>query len=388
MNKLKALLTFDYYYENIWRIVFAMSFLLIPFLGGAETKEAFFGSISDAYLQVSVFVALTLLIFYGLETWLKLDTGALLKKHRKYQVPLSALMGALPGCGGAIMVMTQYSMGRLGFGGVVAVLTSTMGDAAFLLLAQKPFDALVVFGISISVGIIFGYLVEWIHGYDFLRKKSGKIDGDFGTLFEYKKLKTPWILLLVPGFVVAMFIAFQSVEVVDEFVGELGMADFSLWLGVVGAAVTVLMWLVNPLAGTVGSQSFSCKTAGDVWDKVVADTAFVTTWVVLGYLMFELGVLWTGVDLASLFKNVQPVLPLIAIFIGFLPGCGPQVLVTSLYVQGLIPFSAQLGNAISNDGDALFPAIAMSPKVAVLATLYTAVPALIVGYGWYFLFEI
>ena len=76
-----------------------------------------------------------------------------------------------------------------------------------------------------------------------------------------------------------------------------------------------------------------------------------------------------------------------AILIGFLPGCGPQILVTGLYLQGAVPFSAQLGNAISNDGDALFPAIALSPKAALLATVYSAVPAIIVGYGYYYLFE-
>ena len=41
---------------------------------------------------------------------------------------------------------------------------------------------------------------------------------------------------------------------------------------------------------------------------------------------------------------------------------------TTLYVNGVIPFSAQLANAISNDGDALFPAIAIAPKAAILAT--------------------
>ena len=53
----------------------------------------------------------------------------------------------------------------------------------------------------------------------------------------------------------------------------------------------------------------------------------------------------------------------------------------------MIPFSAELGNAISNDGDALFPAIAMAPKAAVLATVYSAIPALIVSYSYYWIFE-
>ena len=55
------------------------------------------------------------------------------------------------------------------------------------------------------------------------------------------------------------------------------------------------------------------------------------------------------------------------------------------HIFARIPFSALIGNAISNDGDALFPAIALTPRAAVVATVYSAIPALIVAYGFYFL---
>ncbi len=58
-----------------------------------------------------------------------------------------------------------------------------------------------------------------------------------------------------------------------------------------------------------------------------------------------------------------------------------------MYLSGLIPLSAQIGNAISNDGDALFPAIAMAPRAAIVATIYSALPALLLAYGWYFYVE-
>ena len=58
-----------------------------------------------------------------------------------------------------------------------------------------------------------------------------------------------------------------------------------------------------------------------------------------------------------------------------------------MYIGGIIPLSSQIGNAISNDGDALFPAIALAPKTAIVATLYSTIPALIFGYGWFFMFE-
>ena len=42
---------------------------------------------------------------------------------------------------------------------------------------------------------------------------------------------------------------------------------------------------------------------------------------------------------------------LIVILVGSIPGCS-QIPTTTLYLNGAIPLSAQIGNAISNDGDA------------------------------------
>ena len=49
---------------------------------------------------------------------------------------------------------------------------------------------------------------------------------------------------------------------------------------------------------------------------------------------------------------------------------GPLIVVTTIYLSGTLPLSAQLANAIANDRDALFPVIAIAPKAAIAATLY------------------
>ena len=38
-------------------------------------------------------------------------------------------------------------------------------------------------------------------------------------------------------------------------------------------------------------------------------------------------------------------------------------------------------------GGHVFPAIAIAPKVAIVATLYSAVPAVIIAYSWMFWME-
>ena len=114
---------------------------------------------------------------------------------------------------------------------------------------------------------------------------------------------------------------------------------------------------------------------------------FITTWVILAFLAYELTVHLGNINLEAIFQSYFILIPLIGILIGFLPGCGPQILVTTLYLNGIIPLSAQIGNAISNDGDALFLAVALHPKAAFIATIYSGIPAIIVSYGYFFIFE-
>ena len=140
------------------------------------------------------------------------------------------------------------------------------------------------------------------------------------------------------------------------------------------------MWMLPLLCG----YKYQLNKSKSIIRRTVSDTNFITGWVILAFLTFELTVYFSNVNLSVIFQSYVYLIPLIAILIGFLPGCGPQVLVTTMYLGGFIPLSAQLGNAIANDGDALFPAIALHPKAALVATLYSAIPALIISYLYLF----
>ncbi|MEC7559365.1 MAG: putative manganese transporter [Pseudomonadota bacterium] len=350
-----------------------------------ELLDIIFTSIADAYLQVSTFVAATFLIIYGIERTLNIDATAMLKRDTIWQVPVAAGLGALPGCGGAIIVVTQYVTGRLSFGGVVAALTATMGDAAFLLIAQEPLTGLAMVVLGFVVGTLSGWIINFIHGGDFLRGSEIRTDAEVDM--EHDDASTPfldclWLLILAPGIVLAGLVAFQ-VDVDAMFATDMLDRPATL-LGVVGGVLALSMRLA-PSFGIKGDAAFSAGSG--LIRRTISDTNFVTVWVIFAYLVFELSVYFLGIDLKTVFDGWALFTPMIAILLGFLPGCGPQVLVTTMYLSGIIPLSAQIGNALSNDGDALFPAIAIAPKVAVVATLYSAVPAVILAYGWMFWME-
>ena len=367
--------------ENDGRLLkksfFGLLLLSLVFQGG-EFGDVIRSSMIDAYIQVSVFVGFTLFVFIGLDSLTKFDVKNFLAKTQKFHVVIAAFLGAIPGCGGAIIVVTQYIQGRISFGSLVAVLTATMGDAAFLILAIEPTTGLLIFGIGIIVGSISGYIIDFIHGINFMQSETKikvefeKINKTFVSNFNFF-----WLFLFIPGFILGILVAFQI-----EFVSP-AYNSLLVFIASAGAILSIFMWSLNPLS------DFQCSTdkSRGLLSRVVDTTNFVTTWVISGFLVFEIFMYFTSLDLKIFFDLWLPFVPLVAILFGFLPGCGPQVVVATFYLNGYIPLSAELGNAISNDGDALFPAIALAPKAAILATLYSAIPALVVAYGYFYLFE-
>lgn len=335
----------------------------------------------DAYLQVSIFVGFTLFIFLGIDSLTKFNIEHFLKRTKKIHVPISTVLGALPGCGGAIIVVTQFIQGRLSFGSLVAVLTSTMGDAAFLLLSQDPSSGLLVFFIAGCTGMLTGYLVDFFHNDNYLNvKENFKIEFEnIGKTFV-SRFNIFWIIIFIPGFFIGVLLAFRMN--LEDYIlfGNFNLVEL---VGSVGAIISIFMWTLNPLS------DFQCSTekTRSYLSRVIDTTNFVTTWVVCGFLLYETVIYFSGLDLKVFFDTWITLVPLVAILFGFIPGCGPQIVVTTFYLNGYIPFSAEIGNAISNDGDALFPAIALAPKAAIFATLYSGIPAFVVAYSYMILFE-
>lgn len=367
-----------------WLSLFAVTtFTLLPW-----SREVTLDALADAYWQVASYVACTLFVVYAFQT--RFSGASQLSKwltiNPSFQVIFASAAGILPGCGGAIVVMTQFVRGNVNFGSVVAVLTATMGDAAFLLLATAPSAGVKVLGISLIAGIITGFVVNRIHGADFL---SPAVKPRMGSSVEMTDTPMPvprpsyqarfWQVVMLPTLCVAFL---GSLQYDVDAVFDVPIGTFT-YLGAGLSVLAMILWATGDKRKYDDCARAIHRLDGEgLFHLVAHETHFILSWVILGFLSVQILMLSSGYDVIALLPDNLGLLVLGAIIVGWIPGCGPQIILTSLYLQGQLPFSAQLGNAISNDGDALFPALALAPKAALVATVYSTFPALITAYGY------
>jgi hypothetical protein len=353
--------------RRLFVLCIVLALALAPGYLGTLTREL----MVDAYVQVSSFVAATLLLFYGAERLFNFDIGSALKKARGLQVPLAALLGATPGCGGAVIVVAAYSSGNVGFGAVVATLTATMGDAAFLLIAIRPEAALVVLPLSFTVGIVAGWIVDRFNKID-LTPDPSKHCEIAPVIGKVRWQDYGYALIAAPGLIIGI------TQLSGANIFAIYNPSLIFIIALTGTFLGIFIWATSPLKAMT-------NLADHPLTRMAEETSFISIWVIGAYLAYDYAAAFAGLDLEAAFRSVSPLLPLLGVLVGFIPGCGPQVLIATLYINGVVPFAALIGNAISNDGDALFPAIALNPKAAIVATAYSAIPALVVGYGFYLL---
>ena len=374
-------------------------------------------SMRDAFLAVTVFVAAMVFLF----SWLQYATSGrfveYIRQRKKMQPVIGALMGLTPGCGGAIVMMPMYARGYVTYGTVIATLIATLGDAAFVLIGAAITDSkfvaplIAVHLISFTVGVTWGYLVD----------KTGTTPnnplGRFGPTIGEEQTKTLedidspledlarevpdglgysilhtgyilWWAVTSLGLVFAILLLFWSGQDA-EFSLELDYNPFTMdgfitWIGILGTSLSIILyvaqknWFADDTEATIGDKLHSLR---ETMVHSASETAFVTVWVMIAYLAFEFLMLFSGLSEQDLAKYGDGMIAvMVAALIGFIPGCGPQIIAITAYTKEMISFPALTANAISQDGDALFPLLVRHKAASLWATIHTTIPAIIAGF--------
>lgn len=418
--------------------------------GAALLDEVVLEPAAAAFLEVGTFVALALAGF-GLLRWRLGDRlPAWLEAHRHLGPIAGALLGAFPGCGGAIVVIPLYLKGQVSFGTVVATLTATMGDSSFVLLAADPLLAVAVHAGLVVVGAATGAGVDRL---GITPRRSPTAGGPVAAVTgATSPVGGPDVAGVAPAATITVTPPAEHIDrggsdaaVPDPGGSERGGSEpggsepgrsaaagapqagerrdgpgrrgtpwgllgfWSITLAGLVVAVPTVLQLVEPsrldvwglptttVLGLTGAlmavgvtlaqrrrshAEHAHQPAGErprtVLTDAAAETARVTTWVVVAFVGYELAVVTTGLDVGTL-----PTIGLLGVvagaLLGLVPGCGPQLVLTGLYAQGALPLSVLAANALSQDGDALIPLLASDRRAAVLASVITVVPGLLVG---------
>ncbi|RRJ33455.1 putative manganese transporter [Halocatena pleomorpha] len=398
-----------------------------------ELWEIFVLSVRDGFVQVSAFVAITVFLFSYVQY--KTDgrlIGWLESNHRAQPI-VGALLGLTPGCGGAIVVMPLYIRGSVTFGTVVATLIATAGDSAFVILALAPEAGLYAYGVGFGTAILSGYAVDrfgfgvdrvdqavsrlnptatdggtvanggvvqctktnapagvgsQVHHYpdESCDHESTARESPFMTRVNLGVLALWWVIAIGALAAGVTYLARGAPEV--ALVANTGFAGLFTMFGLTGTTLSFYLYFVGRRYighGRMEQASDAFDSTREALTHAAMETSFVTVWVLAAYLVYEYSVVLFSLDIAGIAAAAGLVTPVAGAALGLIPGCGPQIVLATAYSEGSIPFSALTANAISQDGDALFPLIAMDKKAALIASVYTTVPALLVGVGLHLL---
>ena len=389
-----------------------------------EVFEVIVVSMRDAFLAVTVFVAAMIFLF----SWLQYITAGkfvdIIRSNTRWQPVIGALMGITPGCGGAIVMMPMYARGYVTYGTVIATLIATLGDAAFVLIGAAVTDSafiapvLAVHLISFVIGISWGYLVDGMkitprnplgkYGPTFennnpprnlpenknedakeIFEDLGREDETGWGYFLLHQGYTVWWIVTALGLIFAVLLLVWSAQDA-AFTLEIDYNPFTLngiitWIGLIGTSLSVILyvsqknWISDDTEASIGDKLYSMR---ETMIHSASETAFVTFWVMSAYLIFEFSMLFSGMTEADIARYGDGFAAVIlASFIGLIPGCGPQIIAITAYTKDLISFPALAANAISQDGDALFPLLVRHRAASIWATVHTTIPALIVGFS-------
>ena len=389
-----------------------------------EILEVIVVSMRDAFLAVTVFVAAMVLLF----SWLQYITAGkfvdVIRANTRWQPVIGALMGITPGCGGAIVMMPMYARGYVTYGTVIATLIATLGDAAFVLIGAAVTDSsfiapvIAVHVISFIVGIFWGYLVDVMiitpsnplgkfsptfednnlsrNKHESKNEVSREVFDDLGRedengwgYFLLHQGYTIWWVVTALGLIFAVLLLVwtaQDAEFVLEIdYNPLTLHGFITWIGLIGSSLSVILyisqrnWIGDDTEASIGDKLYSMR---ETMIHSASETAFVTFWVMSAYLIFEFSMLFSGMTEADLARYGDGFIAvIIASIIGLIPGCGPQIIAITAYTKDVISFPALAANAISQDGDALFPLLVRHRAASLWATVHTTIPALLVGIG-------
>lgn len=355
-----------------------------------------------------------------------------IKDSRIRQIFLGSLLGLVPGCIGGFATVSLYTHRLLSLGALVAMMISSSGDEAFVIMAMIPREGFILFGILFVISIITGIIVD----YGLFKKpqhdlcpdefeihtSAGEDDRKIPSIFKassYKVMLKPSreriaILLGIALFIAAVIMGIlacghdysghaepetyicehghvHTVEhahvhnhtVIHDHAGEHAHGDVTLnilnekSINIVFAIISIITLFFTATA----NEHF---IKDHLWKHVIKrHMVSIFLWTFGTLLLCQWGM--QHLDIQNWISNNMFVVILLAIAIGIIPESGPHLVFVTLFAQGVLPFYVLLVNSIVQDGHSALPLLAESKMSFVKAKLINIAVGLIVGIACFIL---
>jgi hypothetical protein len=296
------------------------------------------------------------------------------------QYTLSSFLGATPGCLGAFMNVSLYVHGMISFGALVGGMIATSGDEAFVMLAQFPGTASVLFGSLFLLGVIFAKisdkiiaLTSFVPSEPCLQTHCEKCASEANPedrVADVFRTSNIWGNLRPLSFTRFLLLALIVLFMLLVLLGFLGPPSWN-W-----KRITFLCLSLCSLCIFVMTPEHYLHV--HIWEHIIKRHLFRVFLWTLGALVF---VTW-GLSFWNLDVFVREHMAwvlLIGALIGIIPESGPHLVFVMMYGHGLIPFSILLTASFVQDGHGMLPLLSYSIKDSVMVKVFNLVFGLVVG---------
>jgi hypothetical protein len=274
--------------------------------------------------------------------------------------------------------------GGVTYGSAIAALVATMGDASWVLLAADPVLTVQLKTMLLVVGSLTGYLVDAVGIQPRRSRQLTQTVTVLTPVVSGPPLRTAPAFLSVGVLPILLWLSLGAgVTISVPVTFQLAPAsDLYLSVGLIGTGLAFVSFIRN--RGRLADDDVSSarpSTMAASLSHGVHEVAFVTVWVAVAYLAWSAATNLTRFDGSQLpLWGVAGVL--VGACIGLIPGCAVQIVFAGMFAAGGLPLPTLAAKTVSQDGDALLPLLALEHRSALLATVLTTLPALVVGGGF------
>ncbi len=330
--------------------------------------------------MISFFVFVMMLLVDFVDTISKKRISDILKGGRWRQYTLASFFGSTPGCLGAFMNVSLYVHGLISFGAIVGGMIATSGDEAFVMLAQFPGTALVLFGLLFVSGIIFAWISDKAVKILRITPCESCLDAQCEHCESGMDNHEP------------IGNIFRPVNLLENFRSFSFTRSLVLML-IVSFMLLVFTGILGPTTWNWKRLTFIVLSLGSLWIAVVASEHYMHSHIWDHIIIKHLSrvFLWTFgalffVHWGLSFWNLEFFIRehmmwvlLLGALIGVVPESGPHLIFVMMYAQGLVPFSVLFTTSFVQDGHGMLPLLSYSIKDSILIKTFNLVFGIAIG---------